>query len=127
VMTRYYDSLGGAQLTFVPPPGAPVGLDGMQLYENPLVYNQDGLFIGGGPYWQATDWLGVGVNYVQAVWYRNLANIKTVVLSLSFSPPTAKPPPPEESIEPMPEQQVEPEPAAPGPAAPAPAEPGKSP
>ncbi len=99
LMGRYYESLGGQQLTFaISPEAVEAGVDAMQLYENPLIYDQDALFIGGGPYWQVNDYFGVGVNYVHAVWFRNHANLRTVMLSLSFSPQLSRP-----KAEPMPE------------------------
>ncbi len=108
-MVRYYESLGGRTLSFVTDPGQGTQTS-MQLFQNPLVYDQDGLFVGGGPYLQVSDSFGIGLNYVQAVWFRNLANVKTVVLSLSYSPAFSRTPPPEEPY-PLPADEMQPEPA----------------
>src|SRR5262249_5713787 len=94
LMVRYYETLGGAKLTFANQGLVTAGQDAMQLYENPLVYDQDAIFVGGGPYLQITEAFGIGANYVRAVWYRNHANLQTAMLSLSFALPVKKQLPP---------------------------------
>ena len=93
------ETLGGEDLTFS---GMPLmmtaGLPKMSMFENSLAYDQDSLFVGGGPYWQVNEYFGVGATYVHAVWFKNFPNMKTVVLSLSFSPKVAKRPQPEPEV-----------------------------
>ena len=117
VLTRYTEALGGVNLTFENADQlAAAGVDAMQLYQNPLVYNQDALFVGGGLAFQVSKYFGVSVNYMQAVWFRNFANVRTVMLSLSFNPQLGQRPPPEEELAPAVEEES---PEAPGAQSPA--------
>lgn len=86
-IVKRIETLGGENLTFEGMPQMMSrGTGPLPMFENSLAYDQDALFLGAGPYWQINDNFGVGLTYVQAVWFRNFPNIKTGLLSLSYNP-----------------------------------------
>ncbi|MBI3181181.1 MAG: hypothetical protein HYZ28_03455 [Myxococcales bacterium] len=90
-VVKYLDSLGGDDLSFDGMPQM-ILMTGRKwpMFDNSLSYDQDALFVGGGPYWQINDSFGVGATYVHAMWFRNFPNMKTLVLSLSYNPQLAR-------------------------------------
>lgn len=86
-LVRRIETFGGEDLTFEDMPAVmAAGYPKMSMFENSLAYDQDALFIGGGPYVQINDYFGIGLTYVHAVWFRNFPNMKTVVLTFSLNP-----------------------------------------
>ena len=86
-VVRRIESLGGSDLTFEGMPELAMrGIPRQSMFDNSLAYDQDALYVGGGPYVQVNQYFGIGATYIQAIWFRNFPNMKTVVLSLSFNP-----------------------------------------
>jgi hypothetical protein len=93
VFGRFQDTLGGEDLTFRGMPTMQaMQIPKVSMFENAVAYNQDVLYLGGGPSFQLGDDVSISATYVHAVWFRNFPNIKTVNVSFSFRFPT-----PEES------------------------------
>lgn len=91
VVVRRIETLGGENLTFSGMPQMmTLALGPQPMFENSLAYDQDCLYLGGGPYYQINDYLGVGLTYTHAVWFRNFPNIKSLVLSVSVNPQLAR-------------------------------------